>query len=301
MPGAISPLRIPVRRPEQDLVAEDSPLDGWEVRQDAHGLSVSVRRRRLDSPGRQNLDCRQSTCSLTGPSIGRTRFRCASAGPPDDRSARGTPRAARLSRGRPLRYRHADLRMDPFRFRRRVRGRQRGGLPAATAALARPRRRVRGQHRDDRARRPDRGAGDDRSDGPPAGGPPGWRARDGRRRRARRQPPRRGGQRDDEHRGHRRRLTGPAALVPALQLGRPGCPGRRHRPGRGRRCPGHRAPGQHGGRRQPHLPADRLPAAGRRPSSPTSTARPRTPARTPGSTSPGSARSPRCRSCPRGS
>ena len=35
--------------------------------------------------------------------------------------------------------------------------------------------------------------------------------------------------------------AGPAALVPALQLGRPGCPGRRHRPGRGGRRPGHRA------------------------------------------------------------
>ena len=94
---------------------------------------------------------------------------------------------------------------------------------------------------------------------------------------------------------------GPAALVPALQLGRPGCPGRRHRSGRSGRRPRHRAPGQHGGRRQPHLAADRLPAPRDGASSPTSTARPRTPARTPGSTSAGSARSPRCRSCPRGS
>ena len=30
----------PGAQPEQDLVAEDSPLDGWEVRQDAHGPSV---------------------------------------------------------------------------------------------------------------------------------------------------------------------------------------------------------------------------------------------------------------------
>ena len=116
-----------------------------------------------------------------------------------------------------------------------------------------------------------------------------------------RQPPRRGRQRDDEHRGHRRRLTGPAALVPALQLGRPGCPGRRHRPGRGGRCPGDRAARQHGDRRQPHLARRSASGCPPAPSSPTSTARPRTPARTPGSTSPGSARSPRCRSCPRGS
>ena len=42
----------PGTQPEQDLVTEDSPLDGWEVRQDAHDLSVQSASR-LDSPGRR--------------------------------------------------------------------------------------------------------------------------------------------------------------------------------------------------------------------------------------------------------
>ena len=166
----------------------------------------------------------------------------------------------------------------------------------------RPRRRVRGQHRDDRARRLDRCAGDDRPDGPPAGGPPGWRARDGRRSRAGRQPARRGRQRDHEHRGHRRRPAGPAALVPALQLGRSGCAGRRHRPGRSRRRA--RPSCRWSTRRSTSTTPRRRSVSGcrrRRQVRPLRHLAREHRHEHLGVPRPGSARSPPCRSCPRGS
>ena len=80
--------------------------------------------------------------------------------------------------------------------------------------------------------------------------------------------------------------AGPAALVPALQLGRPRCPGRRHRPGRSRRRAEAIVPLVNTAVDVNHTSPQigfRLPADGQ--VRPLRHARPRTPARTPGSTS----------------
>ncbi len=106
---------------------------------------------------------------------------------------------------------------------------------------------------------------DGRSDGPPEGRPPGWRTGHGRRRGACRQPARlsRSTPRPASTISRQHNPTSPywSQLYNWDNLR---CAGRGDRPGRGGRLQGDRPARQYPARREPHVLADRVPAAGRR-------------------------------------